>query len=226
MATARSDERFLEYHEPSFQQWTWKVASKKLSVIDNVLGALEYVKLSLRQIGQNGCEELDEKTMANLEYLLLRIRECLAQTTVAKAWRFIKNSMSRHHHPMERLFKYGGDKWCSEFSGNQRPMSTTWPWSIRPSLAVIWGVCWMFEMKREYNQWFWPSPSQGEVMGSVPAGESIFLLHPTQVQINGSPQPTLSWIPHLLLLKRWWTRVKGILSKDCAIRQILSSLEP
>lgn len=34
--------------------------------------------------------------------------------------------------------------WFSEYVRNQRPLSTTWPWSIRPSLAVIWGVCWMF----------------------------------------------------------------------------------
>ena len=34
--------------------------------------------------------------------------------------------------------------WFTEYVRNQRPLSTTWPWSIRPSLAVIWGVCWMF----------------------------------------------------------------------------------
>ncbi|KAK7516436.1 uncharacterized protein IWZ02DRAFT_292483 [Phyllosticta citriasiana] len=28
--------------------------------------------------------------------------------------------------------------------GRERPMSTTWPWTIRPALAVLWGVCWMF----------------------------------------------------------------------------------
>ena len=34
--------------------------------------------------------------------------------------------------------------WFTEYARNQRPLSTTWPWSIKPSLAVIWGVCWMF----------------------------------------------------------------------------------
>lgn len=36
------------------------------------------------------------------------------------------------------------DGWFSEFPGGRRLVSTTWPWTIRPALAVLWGVCWMF----------------------------------------------------------------------------------
>lgn len=32
----------------------------------------------------------------------------------------------------------------SVFPGSVRPLSTTWPWTIKPSLAVLWGVCWQF----------------------------------------------------------------------------------
>ena len=41
--------------------------------------------------------------------------------------------------------------WFSEYAQNQRPLSTTWPWSIKPSLAVIWGVCWMFYGNEDGN---------------------------------------------------------------------------
>ena len=41
--------------------------------------------------------------------------------------------------------------WFSEYARNHRPLSTTWPWSIRPSLAVIWGVCWMFYGNEDGN---------------------------------------------------------------------------
>jgi hypothetical protein len=37
-----------------------------------------------------------------------------------------------------------GDSWFSEFPAGRRPVSTTWPWTIKPALAVLWGVCWMF----------------------------------------------------------------------------------
>ncbi|KAF2220839.1 hypothetical protein BDZ85DRAFT_301981 [Elsinoe ampelina] len=36
------------------------------------------------------------------------------------------------------------EDWYSIFPDARHPLSTTWPWSIKPSLAVIWGVCWMF----------------------------------------------------------------------------------
>ena len=31
-----------------------------------------------------------------------------------------------------------------EFPDNIRHLCTTMPWTIRPSLVVLWGVCWMF----------------------------------------------------------------------------------
>jgi hypothetical protein len=178
---ARNDARFLRYREPRFNQLEWKAASRKLSSLDAALTTLAYIKSSLGQLSQDLLEQLDEKTMANLEHLLLSIRECLAQTMVSKAWRFIKGSMSREHHLVERrLYKYGGDKWCSEFSGNQRPLSTTWPWSIRPSLAVIWGVCWMFEMKNDEYQW-----SEYWLGGGASFGESNFPNAPRYSHVRG-----------------------------------------
>lgn len=43
------------------------------------------------------------------------------------------------------LKRWGG--LCSKFgrfANRQRPKCTTMPWSIWPSLVVLWGVCWMF----------------------------------------------------------------------------------
>jgi hypothetical protein len=91
------------------------------------------------------------------------------QTFVAKALESVVASSEWQNH-WRRQLKFGGDKWCSEFSNNQRPISTTWPWSIRPSLAVLWGVCWMFYPSGEeaYDDWSgsgwqnWQSAPQGE----------------------------------------------------------------
>jgi hypothetical protein len=85
---------------------------------------------------------LDDKTLANLEYLLLRYRGNLIQREMMhNLHQFLDKFISR---PLHSFLKYGGSKWCSEYSSSKPPASTTWPWSIKPSLAVIWGVCWQF----------------------------------------------------------------------------------
>ena len=42
---------------------------------------------------------------------------------------------------LENLLSSGN---VSEFPNKHRPPCTTMPWTIRPALAVLWGVCWMF----------------------------------------------------------------------------------
>ena len=88
---------------------------------------------------------LDRNTVANLQHLLL----CLQSSLVLALSRKLAEIIRRHLHnadPQKRRHKFGlgSEIWCSEFSRNQRPLNTTWPWSIKPSLAVLWGVCWMF----------------------------------------------------------------------------------
>lgn len=35
--------------------------------------------------------------------------------------------------------------WFFEWPGGRHPLNTTWPWAdVKPSLVVLWGVCWMF----------------------------------------------------------------------------------
>jgi hypothetical protein len=95
---------------------------------------------------------LDEKTAANLEHLLLRVRHALWETVVSRLEAQVQSEASDRRLHWKRQLKLGGDKWCSEFSSSRRPLSTTWPWSIRPSLAVLWGVCWMFYPPRGGDQ--------------------------------------------------------------------------
>ena len=35
--------------------------------------------------------------------------------------------------------------------GKRRPPSPCWPWNIRTSLIVLWGVCWMFYTPQPLN---------------------------------------------------------------------------
>ena len=37
------------------------------------------------------------------------------------------------------------------FLGKGRPPSPSWPWNVRTSLVVLWGVCWMFFDSPRFN---------------------------------------------------------------------------
>ncbi|KAI8932208.1 hypothetical protein NX059_011086 [Plenodomus lindquistii] len=80
---------------------------------------------------------IDESFIANYEHLLVRLRTDLIDAMARRAF--------------EELLRGGHDKrqrkllsWFTEFAEKPQPMSTSFPWTIKPSLAVLWGVCWMF----------------------------------------------------------------------------------
>ena len=136
--TAKDDRRFIrKARRLNFSHLTWLQAAENVRLVN---AALEVLTLS----GPNGRAE-DEKTIANLEHLLLCIRHRLVHTFVAQVLNEIRASLDWRLHSRRHL-KFGGDKWCAVFANSRRPISTTgsFPWSIRPSLAILWGVCWMF----------------------------------------------------------------------------------
>ena len=83
---------------------------------------------------------LDETYLSNLEHLLLCLREQILRLVVAKLF----NAQKHLIECQKDQDKHSDADWFSEFPDARHPLSTTWPWSIKPSLAVIWGVCWMF----------------------------------------------------------------------------------
>jgi hypothetical protein len=44
-----------------------------------------------------------------------------------------------------RLCSLFGSGWFFEWPGGKRRLNSTWPWAdVKPSLLILWGVCWMF----------------------------------------------------------------------------------
>jgi hypothetical protein len=87
--------------------------------------------------GLNFGLDFDANFIANYEHLLLRLQAELVQVLERKT--------------LEELLGGGHDKrqrkllsWFSEFAEKPRPLSSSFPWTIKPSLAVLWGVFWMF----------------------------------------------------------------------------------
>ena len=80
---------------------------------------------------------IDETFIANYEHLLLCLQAQLIEALTRKV---VEATLeNRGDEKSRRLLN-----WFTEFPDNQHPLNTTWPWSIKPSLAVLWGVCWMF----------------------------------------------------------------------------------
>jgi hypothetical protein len=75
---------------------------------------------------------IDELFIANYEHLLLRLQSQLVESLTRKAIEaLIQNDLNKTQRKLLA--------WFSEFAHSRRPLSTTWPWSIKPSLAVLWG---------------------------------------------------------------------------------------
>lgn len=131
--------------------------NETIQLLAAVHGAINVLADCRRQYGDSwllaqGVEAglvLDDSFIANYEHLLLRL-----QTDVVAA-------LSRK--VLEELLRGGHDKkqrkllgWFAEFAEKPQALSTSFPWTIKPSLAVLWGVCWMF------YEWAGQGQGQGE----------------------------------------------------------------
>ncbi len=79
---------------------------------------------------------LDENFIANYEHLLLRLQTDLIEALARKA---LEELLCGDHDKRQRKLL----AWFTEFAEKPQALST-FPWTIKPSLAVLWGVCWMF----------------------------------------------------------------------------------
>ena len=84
-----------------------------------------------------------EKCIANLDHILRCLRQAALEALIHHGMKALEEDLKQWHQSWlcGRQLDRG---WFSEWPGGRRPLSTTWPWNIRPSLVVLWGVCWMF----------------------------------------------------------------------------------
>jgi hypothetical protein len=140
---AGNDELFLKHgNAPIFEGYSLTQTIQLLVTVQEAISTIAACRLQygdewLVAQGLDCGLDIDETFIANYEHLLLRLQAELAQALTRKA--------------LEELLRGGHDKkqrkllsWFSEFAEKPFPLSTSFPWSIKPSLAVLWGVCWMF----------------------------------------------------------------------------------
>lgn len=142
-AIAGDDRLFLKQISLSiFESRTLNEAVQLLAAIHNALKILsdcrsQHGDVWLAAQGQNLGLSIDEKFIANYEHLLLRLQAELIQVIAHKA---LAELLRGGHNKQQRKLLC----WFTEFAEKPRPLSTSFPWTIKSSLAVLWGVCWMF----------------------------------------------------------------------------------
>jgi hypothetical protein len=122
--------------------------------------------------GQDAGLNFDELFLANYEHLLWRLRTQLIEALARKVLDSLL--LGGHDKKQQRLLS-----WFSEFAEKPRALST-FPWTIKPSLAVLWGVCWMF-----YN-----SPAQNSDQRSGVRVSQSALLQNVELPAWGAPGAT------------------------------------
>lgn len=146
-AVAKSHELFVQRKDDfHVQHESFQELLPQLVRVTNLLDTLRRTPSSRSSVKTFAeCDEgvdlsFDENIVANLEHLLLCLKEQLIRLLIAE----LRALVQTHIVDCQREQKQNTKELILEFPDNRHPLSTTWPWSIRPSLAVIWGVCWMF----------------------------------------------------------------------------------
>lgn len=142
---AAHDEQFLKYDaEQTARTSSTATLSQILTSTKLVLDCLQLQgrQSSINRKNSNeDCDKLKyEKFLANLEHLIRCLRHAVIEALLQEALRLLEvqfwGQYLRQQREIEGCF--------AEWPNDQPPLSTTWPWNVKPSLVVLWGVCWMF----------------------------------------------------------------------------------
>ena len=88
-------------------------------------------------------ELLWKSFVLDIQHLLWSLQQTALEAFIRHILNIIE-AHSPHSHRHWQRSKRIGEGWYAEWPNSHRPLSTTWPWNIKPSLLVLWGVCWMF----------------------------------------------------------------------------------
>ena len=176
---ARDEALFLQY-DPRYD-----VTSKDIPALGKILdlsaALLDRLQCCSRQVvtcptertetyGQSSYVGLAcPKTAANLEHILRCLRHAAVEA-LAHCYSKIVEAEFAHWQWYWQQWWQNGDAWFTEWPKGRRPLNTTWPWDVKVSLLVLWGVCWMF-----YGNCGLPRNPQAAGFGTFRTGQTPHL---------------------------------------------------
>lgn len=155
---AAHDEYFLKYDAEQIARTnSTATLSQILASTKLVLDCLQLQGRHSSLSHKNSNEFFDklkcEKFLANLEHLIRCLRHAVIEALLQEALRLLEIQFWGQYLRQQRAI----ESCFAEWPNGQPPLSTTWPWNVKPSLVVLWGVCWMF-----YNNNVWTTPDREE----------------------------------------------------------------
>lgn len=142
---AAQDEEFLKYDAEQTARTSSTATLNQ--ILDSATLVLDWLQLQGRQSSVHRessnevCEKLKcEKFFANLEHLIRCLRHAVLEALLQEALRLLQIQLWDQYLQLQRQI----EGWFAEWPNGQPPLNTTWPWNVKPSLVVLWGVCWMF----------------------------------------------------------------------------------
>lgn len=144
--------------------------------------------------GGLNCDDLAGK----FQHLLWSNRQSALDAIIRNLFKILEAHI-RHSQLRWQHSRRIGEGWFAEWPNGHRPLSTTWPWNIKPSLLVLWGVCWMFYGPSGNNKGKTTrnprgAASLGEDLGTGPSGSQS---QPSRQQGNYSRQPSHDYLTSL-----------------------------
>ena len=118
-----------------------------LDLTTALLRRMKCLRRTLSEEGQNDYSSfgltfndiISDKFYANLEHLLRCLQQIALDATVCLCLSlFVADLFRWNRHQQD------ADGWFAEWPNAQHPLNTTWPWNVKTTLLVLWGVCWMF----------------------------------------------------------------------------------
>lgn len=81
-------------------------------------------------------------SLANLKHIILCLQQAAMEALYYQIAKLVKDDIA-HWYRYWRQRRHSCEAWFTEWPNGRRPLSTRWPWNIRPSLVILWGVCWV-----------------------------------------------------------------------------------
>lgn len=143
---AAQDRLFLQQQAFDLRAKAVRDTSHILDTITLLIERLQYAHVE-KGWNDDELEPLDriafEKYLANLDHLLRCLQQAALEALIYHSSRHLQHDYKVYEQLLEQQRKVDSD--CrTEWVGGQPPLNSTMPWNIKPSLVVLWGVCWMF----------------------------------------------------------------------------------
>lgn len=189
IATCSDDRLFLlKQREVSFDGCSLNQTILLLVLVYNAIEVLREVRAThddqfLIEQGHEFGLNIDERFIANYLHILLSLQGKLLETLARKAVEsLLENDLDKRQRQLLNWLVS-----LTEHPDDKHLLSTTWPWSLKPSLAVLWGVCWMFYYEQTTQQR--GRKENGTSNNSQRVPQQLFLHNNEQLQAWNAPNP-------------------------------------